>query len=583
MGAHLLAAPVLALFGWGGAFTQIEVRPADALLDRNLPYVRLFDTGAPSPDPLPEQPDATRWKLVPEGATQRFQGDAAIANDKLLVLLPKGCAGAAVYSKTEGRMRRRVTLVPTVSPGSGPGALSSIAVAENSPAAVELEAEFMAETGQGFAARLRLTAGECFLEARGGRSAGCLAVQGDMEHIIVPEFLADDMVFSRGTSHARPVGLPVENCLLGLLGGRDAMVMCLWRGGARNVEACFAEGRAGPEAACRVEWTAGERLWIALLEGPGIWHARQLQAEEQHKELALDWRPPFPAVWRCDLVRDDGMAESWAFVDAAERKAQEALAGFSSPAEVCVAPCWLDEGRAFVLTEGGRLTEACRTVVIYPNDRSGTTPLTAFCPTDAMRSLLGVGPCQYILEAEGLGTPDATPVEVTAWVEKQFERKRDVREAARIRERLDQMVLHIERSRARIAKYGDLARRIRALCQEAEATAGAAETARTLGPIAADLERSTCQRASEMGPPGHADQLAGMFAAYIGQGSPLAECQAIGRSFRRIGAAQDWALAACRMGVRRLKVACRAAAHGGPDAAALAGRVQREVAELADE
>ncbi|HUS90412.1 MAG TPA: hypothetical protein VM695_01135, partial [Phycisphaerae bacterium] len=54
------------------------------------PFVRLYDTAKPSPQPLAPGVVAKRtgWRLVPEGdRTHRFTGDAVFANDKLAVVL----------------------------------------------------------------------------------------------------------------------------------------------------------------------------------------------------------------------------------------------------------------------------------------------------------------------------------------------------------------------------------------------------------------------------------------------------------------------------------------------------------------
>ena len=103
-------------------------------------------------------------------------------------------------------------------------------------------------------------------------------------------------------------------------------------------------------------------------------------------------------------------------------------------------------------------------------DRSQATPLTTFTPIDILRSTLGVGPCQYILQTEGLASDaNPTPDNVMTWVEKQFNRKKEKKAAGEIRQRLAQMVEHIGQAQARIDRYGGMFEELDRLCGEAAA------------------------------------------------------------------------------------------------------------------
>ena len=78
-----------------------------------------------------------------------------------------------------------------------------------------------------------------------------------------------------------------------------------------------------------------------------------------------------------------------------------------------------------------------------------------------LRNTLGVGPCQYILQTEGLaseGSPTADAV--MTWIEKQFKRKKQKSSADEIRERLGLMVAHVGQAQKRIERYGRLAAEI---------------------------------------------------------------------------------------------------------------------------
>ena len=64
-------------------------------------------------------------------------------------------------------------------------------------------------------------------------------------------------------------------------------------------------------------------------------------------------------------------------------------------------PCWIDRnGRGHIqpLRKGLAFEGPA---VIYPVNRARATPLDVFTVVDIVRTTLGVGPCEYILDLEG--------------------------------------------------------------------------------------------------------------------------------------------------------------------------------------
>ena len=55
----------------------------------------------------------------------------------------------------------------------------------------------------------------------------------------------------------------------------------------------------------------GSKIWVAVLEGAGQWHAVDITAADAGKVLPLAWKMPFPAQWRVDFTRQDGLTDSW--------------------------------------------------------------------------------------------------------------------------------------------------------------------------------------------------------------------------------------------------------------------------------
>lgn len=548
--------------------------PGNAPRETRSPFTYLYDTGAASPAPLPAQVLARKagWAVVPEDDLgHRFAGDAVFSNDRIAVVLRRNSPGAEVYSRAATGMRRRALLVPCPPRGAAEedraAASCAVKTVENNPGAVVLDAAFRTQAGESCSVRFRLTTGEGFLETRAGEGTSRLVIRGKTRLVVVPDFFGDDMVFDAEAFETSRVGLPAENFFLSMIEGGDAIVMCVWESNERNAEIAFSgEGRRRAIAGSEVQCMTGEKIWVAVLEGPGIWHARAISAEDGGADVVLDWRPPFPAKWRGSFFREDGVAESWSFTDA------PAPGGPTYP-------CRFDSNRAIVVRPSGRMPGP---LVVYPIDRSRSTPLTVVCPIDVVRNTLGVGPCEYILEMEGLGSEaPATPEQVTHWVERLFKRKRAKRKSDEIAERLEEMTGHIRSAEKRIGRYGDFAREIRELCVREErsnpATSGAV---RKLRSIARDAERSIATGREGMKTPEFGARLAGRIAALLGRADALAECKRLGAEIRSIGAAQDKTLAKCRMAVRRLKQQCRMTAAAHPRAAGFAGSIQERAERM---
>jgi hypothetical protein len=537
------------------------------------PSTVLFDTRSPAPGPLPAAALGSKsgWMPVPEdNLTHRFQGDVVALNDRLIVVLRGKGGGAEVYAQTAGGPKRRVLLSPIGAADRQPGGLASVRILENNPGAVMLAATFTTSDGT-CSVSYRLAAGQMIVEVRPGEGTGWLAIRGEARYVVVPDFFGNDMVFDAETlSHPR-LPLPAENFFLTLSDQGNAQIMCVWpsrKQGATAIRspAGRAPGASGAPAitGCEIEAVKDKSLWVAVLDGDKLWHERAVSAEDAKEDMILGWKPPFPAKWRADLLGGDGSARSWYFHNPDE-------AGGPSH------PCCLEAGRAVLRLQRDERTAPPTwrypaALVVYAMDRDRATPLTTFCPMDVLRNTLGVGPCQYILQTEGLAA-EATPDSMMTWIEKQFSRKREKKEAEEIRRQLDQMVAHVRHAQARIGEYGRLAGGVRRLCDAGAGRGGDAAAAAGLGRIAAGLE----QTAAAAGNPSPADRVAGLaaqIAGLIGKADALAECKRLGAAVRAIGAAQDATLSNCRMAVRWLRQSATMTAAEDPRGAELARAVQ---------
>jgi hypothetical protein len=542
----LLVACFAALMPWGLTAVAADYEPG-------TPSTYLFDTGTSSASVLPAaklDPKAG-WTLVPEDdLTHKFRGDAVVLNDRLTVVLRSAATGAEVYGRTPTGPMYRVEISPRGQSDGKPTTLSAVKIVENGPAAVTLAASLTMTGGSSCSLKYRITAGQMIVEVRPGQGADRLAVLAETRYVVIPDFFGHDMVFASPSVSRPRVRLPAENMLLSLLDEGNAEVMCVWSSNRQEATALQSTAKIG---GCEIQAVADKPLWVACLEGTGLWH-EQTAASPGKKTPPL-WKPAFPAKWRVDDLQGSGEASSSWLGDDAEIRA-------SLPPN-----------------------HSSHATLIYAMDRSQATPLTTFAPIDILRGTLGIGPCQYILQTEGLATDsNPTPDNVMTWVEKQFSRNKEKKAAKEIREQLDQMIEHIGQAHARIEKYGRMFAEVESLCAGvapgAVPAAGASSSRAVLTSLARAGSEVTQPWSARPPPAQLARQLADRVIGLIGTDSAAGECQKLGGQLRALGAQQDHALAVCRMKARWLRQSAAMLAEDHPGDAELAGKVQSTVDEM---
>lgn len=396
-----------------------------------------WDTGSPAVEPLVAAAVAEKngWKPIAGDETPTtFHGDVAIGNGRVLAVARKHGDGLELYSLAQGKpiFRGRVMLTP--------GAASQrIALTENSRAALALEVSSKAGT-----ARFRVKKGDLFVEALSLSGTASLRVECPSRFVVLPDFFADDVLFDARKVPLDRVELPSENFLLHFTGAQDAIVMGVFENRDQDVRVTLA-GKGNERLITGSEIAFGKKgskIWVAVIEGPGMWHSRDIQPADAQRILPLDWKMPFIAQWRVDFTRHDGLTDSWdmllpdkegdGFIKpswlAADGKISSA--NLTSSGEVdrdaykpggpasdrlgpdrgrwttvlgrVQYPCWADrDQKGFLQPLKHKRLTFDGPVLIYPIIRLAETPILQYTPVDIVRNTLGVGPCQYLLDVEG--------------------------------------------------------------------------------------------------------------------------------------------------------------------------------------
>jgi hypothetical protein len=421
---------VAALTASSGASGQESKGPARLTL-------AVWDTGKPATEPLAAQTveEKAGWQPLLGGETpSAFQGDVAISNGRILALARKHGTGLELYSMGLGKAvyRARVLLAPGA-------ALERIALVENGRAALGLEVA--SKVG---AARFRLKKGDLFVEAQLLAGTAPLRVECPSRFAVLPDFFADDILFDARKVPVDRVELPSENILLHFTGKQDALVMGVFENRAQDVRVTLA-GKGDERAITGSEidfGKKGSKIWVAVVEGVGLWHALDVQPADAKKIMPLAWKMPFTAQWRVDFTRQDGLTDSWdmllpdkegnGYIKASwlAQDGKISAASRTTTGEIdrdaykpggpasdrlgpdrrrwttvlgwIEYPCWSDrDGNGFVQPLKQRRTAFAGPVLIYPITRLAETPIAQYTAVDIVRNTLGVGPCQYLLDVEG--------------------------------------------------------------------------------------------------------------------------------------------------------------------------------------
>ncbi len=390
--------------------------------------------------------DREGWKPAGAGSALRF--GAAVENDLVLVMLVPGSDGPRLISRSKDVRSEAEMIVGTGGDGTKIGKVQ-VVKSEEDEAVVQV-ALGAAEAG------VRLRTGQPFVEVSPGKGADAVTVKSRMRYVVLPDFFGYDTAYDPARVKAAALMIPAENFLLGMQEGGDAIMMGVWQGalslgkkpedGAKDAkEPAVSLGLTGEGDARRVEQVriefAGKPVYVALLAGKGIWHEEDVSGWEAQKPTELAWKRPFEAKWRVNFLGKEGawskdlfarnISNDVIFRDTPVKWVGEiptqSLQGLW-PYFIC--PAWVNKEKTFVALYSdmserkgaeakNRAEQAAakkearepktfypanifERLIVYPIDRYKGTPLAEFTPTDVIRLALGVGPCEYVLDLEGV-------------------------------------------------------------------------------------------------------------------------------------------------------------------------------------
>jgi len=544
-----------------------------------------WDTGKSSTTPLNLEVH-NGWTAVEEAGA--FKGDAVLSNGRV----------SAVFRRESGA----VELGPVRFLLAGATRLTKATLTENGKTSATIEATWKTSKGDA-TAKFRLKRGEVAVEITPGAGASKLRVECPSRYVVLPDFFSDDMVIDAAKIKPATAELPSENFLLHFAGKGEAIAMVVFENRDQDV-VCSLSGAGASRlfTGSDIDFGKEKQIWVALLEGPQIWHVTETKAGDSKQETKLNWTMPWLAQWRVDFTRADDLTDSWdlllqkesggnyikpSWMGAGAEQVPPSRKRWTTVLNSFKYPCWSDPQRAaYVQPLETEALSLRGPVVIYPANRVPETPADAFTVLDIARSALGAGPCEYILDLDN--QKSSNKGHATCWTKDwllpiytQGSQKSQLKE---IGQNLDEVVTFVRYIRARITRYDGFLRQTReSLAVQAKAHPELKESIAALDKICQEADRRYRAREPKMSTP---DQIAALTEAFRRQGmaeegpAALERCKAYTEALVEVGDNQDQLAGELRWVVRAFRQKAGLLVAADPKMAPIAAEIRAKTQEI---
>ena len=547
---------------------------------RSRAAIAAWDTAKPSAEALAPSALAEKsgWISVPlQKTVESFKGDAVLSNGRILIVARKQDMAVEVYSfGPEGAVARARLLLHAAS-GEPAANLDRVSLVENAKGAGCLEVFYKTAKGAGITAKFRIKKGDVFVQAEPGTSAGRLRVECPSPFVVLPDFFADDIMIAARRILLAATEVPSDNFLLHMTGKGDAIAMCVFEGRQQDVKVTLAgAGEKRTITGSEIDFE-DKKIWVAVLEGKQIWHAVDVKADAEGI-VPLGWKMPFVAQWRVDFTRTNDLTDSWPLLLQEKKGGDYSKPSWlasevaqlnvnlnkkRSPTELDSPPypCWSDHERRgyWQHMENSEDLKFLGPTVLYPLTRVKQTPLDAFTVVDIMRNTLGVGPCEHILDVEGLkfeykGRATCGVRDLLGPIYQQNQQKQKRAEVDKI---LNDGLIFVTHIRGRITRYVEFGHKMRAyLAEQKKIHPETGEFLTETDKLVQKIDARVAARASKIKTLAHVAEMNKNFRKdvldYEGPDA-LEKCTKYTKALVEIGSNQDELVMECRFVVKSLR------------------------------
>ncbi len=325
--------------------------------------------------------------------------------------------------------------------------IASIDVSEPTVDRVPIAAVFRSDRAGPIRAAFSVSRSRPFVEIKATRNLGGVLIKKRLELAVVPDRVANDLIYHPANQAPSGVSLPRAPFVLGMAADKSGLLMVVTPAREQTVRLVKDNERAGflgVEAYC-----AGESVFVSVLPGDDRWRTTQVTADGDGQPWQVVWSNPFPAQWRLATQGDDRNFALMSMMDTPTRE------------------------KSIPLEEAKGLTTAPRRAIIYSYGRSQNTPLDRMTPMDVLHDALGIEHTSALLDIEGIRSyrhaeawvPYKDPkvaLEILTWI-----RRRDrpgVRQ--KIDDVSDDILMSLQGLDMRLSEYEAFATHLERMCRQ---------------------------------------------------------------------------------------------------------------------
>ncbi|HUU16193.1 MAG TPA: hypothetical protein VMW72_03500 [Sedimentisphaerales bacterium] len=391
------------------------------------------------------------------GREYSFKGDVVVENEHLTAVFWSRKGRVVIYSKTD-LSKKRMEFVP-LQLKEKPASITHCRILQNTGDEAALEVSFSAKQTEEKLSAIFSFDMTKIVEIKPAENMKGISLLSPIEYGIVPSFIGDDLVFAPGQYPSMTtLHIPSDNLFLGLLKGENDMLVVTWPKGKQRMRLMLDSKKQESRLIESVDFdNDGRSIYLALLDAPGIWHKEELKPSYLEKDVAVNWKRPFPAKWITQLL-EVGVKTTFTFRESKANIWRGVIGRYNYPV-------WFSGENAFYRL--GKKIPPKGESIIYCLERKDT-PISVSTPVDIMKETLGRQTCEAILDLPGrklrthhrrgsAGIRRAATCGCTEAIQVVFESDQEVEKKEYVEGAVDDMVYFVRRHVERINEYQDFA------------------------------------------------------------------------------------------------------------------------------
>ncbi|MDT8303420.1 MAG: hypothetical protein RQ760_18215 [Sedimentisphaerales bacterium] len=559
----------------------------------------LWDTQSPFVSTVDVR-DKNNWKVVPAnlltleldpsaavsdpayyGREYSFKGDAVVENEHMTAVFLSGKGRVVIYSKTD-LSKEKIEFVPLQLKGK-PAGINNCSILQNTGDEIALEISFSTKVAKDSFSAIFSFDQTGIIAIKPAENMNGISLLSPIEFGVLPDFIGDDLIYdpekypSGATLH-----VPSENVFLGLLKGRNNMLVVTWPQGRQQIKLALSKSQENRLIESVDFDNDGKNVYLNLLGAQGIWHKEQLKPTYLEKDVAVNWKRPYRAKWITQLL-EANVKTTFTFKESKDTIWRGVTGRYNYPV-------WFNGGTTFYRL--GKKVPPKGYSLVYALERKGT-PASILTPVDIMKATLGRQVCDAILDLPGrklrthhrrgaAGVRRAATCGCTEAMQAVFDAGEEIKRGEYVEGAVDDMIYFVERHVARIDEYQDFANNMIEYLNLAEkSAAGLKPYIDNMRAIAQEILQGYEVQKENMKDLAYAAELSRQTKSLTRKKSSqnLPIYNDLSLKWRRMGGAQDTVVGQCHTITRKLFQEAGYGCVNHPEAVEIAREIRRRCRE----